>query len=169
MALSWEKVGRAIADSAPVLGSVIGGPAGGAVGALIASTLGTSADPDAVMEKLKSDPEALLKIKQLEADERDQIRNWQLETLKAELADVQSARTTHAAHWMPAAITIALTIMVTAMGSALIFYVVPPENKDIAVYLFGQIVGTFTTAVAYWIGSSRSSSNKDQLLLAARG
>lgn len=164
MASTWEKVGRAIADAAPALGGLIGGPAGGAVGALIASTLGTSNDPDAILAKIKADPEALLKIKQLEADERQHIREMQLQTLNAELADVQSARTAHADHWMPSTITMILALMVAIMGWALLCYEVPIANKDMAVYLFGQITGTFTTAVAYWIGTSRSSHNKDKLL-----
>lgn len=164
MGISWEKVGRAVADAAPILGSVLGGPAGGAAGALIASKLGTSNTPEAIMEKLKTDPEALLKIKQLEADERQHIREMQLSTLQAELADVQSARAAHKDHWMPATITIILALMTTAMGIALLYYEVPTANKDMAVYLFGQITGTFTTAVAYWIGTSRSSHNKDKLL-----
>jgi len=164
MASTWKKVGRAIADAAPVLGSVIGGPAGGAVGAMIASTLGTANDPEAILAKIKADPESLLKIKQLEADEREHIREFQLQTLQAELADVQSARNAHKDHWMPSVITMILAAMVIAMGWALLYYEVPSANKDMAVYLFGQITGTFTTAVAYWIGTSRSSHNKDKML-----
>jgi len=111
MAFDWSKLGRAVADSAPILGGLLGGPAGGAAGALIASTLGTASNPEAVLEKLKQDPSVMLQIKQLEADERESIRAWQTETLKAELNDVQSARQTHASHWMPSAITIVLGIM----------------------------------------------------------
>lgn len=164
MASTWEKVGRAIADAAPVLGSVIGGPAGGAVGAMIASTLGTSASPEAVLEKIKSDPEALLKIKQLEADEREHIREIQLQTLQAELADVQSARAAHKDHWMPTCITLVLAAMTTTLCWALFKYQIPNENRDIAVYVAGQIVTGFLTAIAYWIGTSRSSHNKDKML-----
>lgn len=169
MAIDWGKVGRAIADSAPILGSVLGGPAGGAVGSIVASTLGTSASPEAVMEKLKADPDAMLKLQELERTRAKDLQDFQLETLRAELADTQSARAAHATHWMPSAITLALTVMVCAMGGSLLFYAVPPENKDMTVYLFGQITGTFTTAVAYWIGTSRSSLNKDRMLLDKAG
>jgi len=160
--MSWDKVGKAIAGAAPVLGSLIGGPAGGAVGALIAQALGTSSEPEAIMAAIKKDPDALLKIKQLEAQEREHIREMQLQTLQAELADVQSARAAHKDHWMPATITNVLALMVAVMAVALLTHAVPAENKDMAVYLFGQITGTFTTAVAYWIGTSRSSHNKDK-------
>lgn len=162
--LNWEKVGRAIADSAPVLGSVLGGPAGGAVGTIIASTLGTSADPDAVMEKLKADPDALMKIKQLEKEERAELRNWQLEILKTELADTQNARAHHSTHWMPAALTVFLTCMVCAIAYWVVFHKIPYENKDMAVYIFGVVTGAWSTAVAYWIGTSRTSFVKDQVI-----
>lgn len=168
MAFNWEKVGRAVADAAPILGGLLGGPAGGAAGALIASTLGTSADPEAVLERIKQDPDTLMKIKQLEADERQHIRELQISTLQAELADVQSARQAHSGHWMPSAITIALALMTVAVGIGLMGFEVPVANREMAVYLLGQITGLFTGAVSYWIGTSRSSANKDAALLGGR-
>lgn len=164
MSKSWDKVKNFISGAAPILGGLVGGPAGAAAGALISSAIGVENDPEAIMKKLETDPEALLKVKQLESDEREHIREMSLETLKAELADVQSAREAHKSHWMPSAITLALTLMVCAMGAILVLYPVPAENKDMSVYLFGQITGTFTTAVAYWIGTSRSSHEKNKLM-----
>jgi len=163
--MDWSKVGKALADSAPVIGSLLGGPVGGAAGALIASTLGTANDPAAVLARIQSDPDTLLKIKQLEQDERDSLRNWQTLTLQAELADLQSARQAHAGHWMPSAITVCLAIMACAMASALIYLPIPETNRDLAINYAGQIFGLFGGAVAYWIGTSRSSRDKDQLLL----
>ncbi len=163
MSKGWDKVKQFISGAAPVVGGLVGGPAGGAVGALIASALGTENDPEAIMKKLETDPEALIKLKQLESDERQHFLDIQLSTLQTELADVQSAREAHKSHWMPSAITLALTLMVCAMGALLVMYPIPTENKDMSVYLFGQITGTFTTAVAYWIGTSRSSHEKNKL------
>jgi hypothetical protein len=163
MSKSWDKVKQFISGAAPVLGGLVGGPAGAAAGALISSALGVDNDPEIVMQKLQADPDALLKLKQLESDERKHLQEMQLETLRAELADVQSARESHKSHWMPSVITMMLTIMVCAMGALLVMYPIPAENKDMSVYLFGQITGTFTTAVAYWIGTSRSSHEKNKL------
>jgi len=163
--MDWSKVGKAVADAAPLLGGLLGGPAGSAAGALIASTLGTASDPDAVLKRIQQDPEIMLKIKQLEQDERDSLRNWQTLTLQAELADVQSARQAHAGHWMPSAITVCLAIMACAMAAALIYLPIPATNRDLAINYAGQIFGLFGGAVAYWIGTSRSSRDKDQLLL----
>lgn len=163
MSKGWDKVKQVISGAAPILGGLVGGPAGAAAGALISSALGVDNDPEQVLQKLQADPEALLKLKTLESEERKHLQEMQLETLRAELADVQSAREAHKSHWMPSAITLALTLMVCAMGALLVAFPVPAENKDMSVYLFGQITGTFTTAVAYWIGTSRSSHEKNRL------
>ena len=162
--MDWKKVGKAIADSAPVLGGLLGGPAGGAAGALIAATLGTANDPEAILARIQSDPDTLLKIRQLEADERQHIRELQLSVLQAELADVQSARQAHAGHWMPSAITVCLAVMACAMAAALIYLPIPATNRDLAINYAGQIFGLFGGAVAYWIGTSRSSRDKDQVI-----
>jgi hypothetical protein len=118
------------------------------------------------MRKIQSDPVVMMQIKQLEADERQHIRELQIQTLQAELADVQSARVTHANSRMPAAITICLGIMTAAALSCLVYVPIPDNNRDLAINYGGQIIGLFGTAVAYWIGTSRSSANKDAALLA---
>jgi len=163
--MNWEKVGKAVADAAPILGGLLGGPAGSAAGVLIASTLGTSPTPEAVLERIQSDPSVLLQIKQLESDERQHIRELQIQTLQVELADTQDARKNHATHWMPSALTIGLTLMVCAMVYAIVFTEIPASNKDMAVYIFGVVTGAWTTAVSYWLGTSRSSATKDQMLV----
>lgn len=160
----WKQIGKAVADSAPILGGLLGGPAGSAAGALIASALGTSGDPDAVLAKIKSDPAVMMQIKQLEADERQHIRDLQIQTLQAELADVQSARVTHANSRMPAIITVCLGVMTIAALSCLVYYPIPDNNRDLAINYGGQIIGLFGTAVAYWIGTSRSSAAKDAII-----
>lgn len=46
--MDWRSVGQAVAGVAPELGAALGGPAGAAVGILIARELGTQATPEAV-------------------------------------------------------------------------------------------------------------------------
>ena len=62
----WEKIKDTVASVAPVAGSLLGGPAGGAVGGLIASALGVDNDPDEVAKAIRTDPAAALKLKQVE-------------------------------------------------------------------------------------------------------
>lgn len=72
----WDKVLELIGDAAPVVGTMLGGPAGAAVGGLVAKALGVDNTPEAIEEALKSNPDALVKIKEIEASkELAQLEN----------------------------------------------------------------------------------------------
>ena len=62
----WDNIKNIIGASAPVLGTLIGGPAGTAVGTLISKTLGVDNTPEAIELALRNNPDALLRIKELE-------------------------------------------------------------------------------------------------------
>jgi hypothetical protein len=68
MSWNWDGVKNVVSKSAPLLGAALGGPAGGAIGGAIASILGVENSPDAITEELRKNPDALLKLKGLEAD-----------------------------------------------------------------------------------------------------
>jgi hypothetical protein len=67
-----------ISNVAPILGTALGGPAGGLVGNLISHALGgiDISKPQDIQKKIESDPNAIIKLKELEA----------------QVADVQNAR-----------------------------------------------------------------------------
>ena len=72
----WDKVLELIGDAAPVVGTMLGGPAGTVVGGLVAKALGVDNTPEAIEEALKNNPEALVKIKEIEASrELAQLEN----------------------------------------------------------------------------------------------
>jgi hypothetical protein len=48
-------------------GALLGGPAGGAVGAMIASALGVDKNPDSVAKAIRADPQAAIKLRQIES------------------------------------------------------------------------------------------------------
>ena len=64
---AWDKIKDVVGSVAPVAGSMLGGPAGGAVGSMLASALGVDNTPDAVADAIKTDPQAAIKIRQIEA------------------------------------------------------------------------------------------------------
>ncbi|EGR4262723.1 hypothetical protein DDO82_01980 [Vibrio cholerae] len=82
----WDKIKSLIGGAAPLVGSLIGGPAGGTVGVLIADALGVENTPDAIEAELLRNPDALLKIKQMESDERIRLRE-----LSYQQAEIESA------------------------------------------------------------------------------
>lgn len=64
--MSWDKIKEVIGNSAPLIGGLVGGPAGAGIGAIISSALGTDNNPDAIYKELTSNPDAILKLRELE-------------------------------------------------------------------------------------------------------
>ena len=164
--MDWKQVGNtAIAVGAPLLGGALFGPAGAAVGSIIAGKFGVSPDstPDQVMAAITGDPEAALKLREIETTHVERLQELENERLRIETADVQSARSVHQHHWMPSAITMVMCAMFGAIVGALFIWAIPGENKDIVVYMAGQVSGILTSCVTYWVGSTRASANKDMI------
>jgi ABC-type enterobactin transport system permease subunit len=70
----------------------------------------------------------------------------------------------HRGQWMQEALTIALAAMVAGMVAALMLIETPKSNESVIYLIAGQLIGAFATAVAYWLGSSKSSADKQRAL-----
>lgn len=165
--MDWKQVGNAVISvGAPLLGGALFGPAGAAVGSIIAGKFGVSPEstPDQVLAAINGDPDAALKLRQIETTHVERLQELENERLRIETADVQSARNVHQHHWMPSAITMVMCAMFGAIVGALFIWAIPGENKDIVVYMAGQVSGILTSCVTYWVGSTRASANKDSLI-----
>lgn len=71
--MDWSRVRDIIGSAAPVLGTVLGGPAGAAIGGIVAAALGTDNTPEAVIEKLNNDPEAMVKVLEIESNQKVEL------------------------------------------------------------------------------------------------
>lgn len=162
--MDWKAVGRTIARSAPSLGMALGGPAGGAIGGLVAAALGTPATPDAVAHAVSADPDAAVKLRELELRHAEVLATLAAQQYEVQLADVQHARTTHRESKMPAVLTLALFGLVAGLVAALMWIPTPASNAEVIYLITGQIIGAFATAIAYWLGSSRGSAEKQRAL-----
>lgn len=90
--MDWKDIAGAIGKHAPLIGTLLYGPAGGAVGGLVASVLGVGATPDEVAQALTTSPDAAVKLSQLEVERQTRFQELATEQAKAELvAAVQSA------------------------------------------------------------------------------
>ena len=69
----WDKVKGIIGSAAPVVGTLLGGPAGAAMGSIIADTLGVANEPSAIERALEKNPDALLKIGFMKDDKADHM------------------------------------------------------------------------------------------------
>lgn len=84
--MDWKDLAATVGKAAPLLGTLIGGPAGAAVGGIVASVLGTAATPDAVSQALAVNPDAAVKLAQLESDERVRLQQMTFAHADAEIA-----------------------------------------------------------------------------------
>ena len=91
--MDWKDLAGVVSKAAPVLGGVLGGPAGVAVGGLVATALGTDASPDSVSAAILRDPQAAIKLKELETNSRVQLQQL---AVTAEQNRLQAAAAQHA-------------------------------------------------------------------------
>jgi hypothetical protein len=160
--MKWSDIKDLLGSAAPLLGTVVGGPAGAAVGSMIASALGVEDNPKAVSEAIKNDPDAFIKLKQLELDNDKDLRSQAFKILDIELKDVQNARENNKYSCMPMVICLALTAMVTLGATGLFMLNIPDANKEIAYLLFGTLLAKWGDSIAYWVGTTRSSAEKSK-------
>ncbi|SFF16994.1 hypothetical protein [Methylobacterium sp. yr596] len=172
--MDWSSLGGQLAQiGLPALGTLLGGPLGGTVGAVvgkgIAAALGVAPTPEAVSTAVAADPSgSAVKLAEIEAETKRQ---------DAYLADMANARAmqlglvqTHS--WvsnMPAVVTLLIFAAWIVLTVAL--YFVQSEIPERVYQLLSQAYGASNlalgTAIAFWLGSSRSSQQKDTQLTAA--
>ena len=165
--MDWKGVGNAVIKAgAPLLGGALFGPAGSVIASIISGKFGVSPDatPDQVLTAIKGDPDAALKLRQIETTHVERLQELENERLRIETADVQSARNVHQHHWMPSVLTLSLMVMFACAFNALLFMVLPDGNRDMVNFMLGQLSGWLSGAVVYWVGSTRASANKDSLI-----
>lgn len=71
--MDWKEIGSKVADFAPVLGGLLGGPAGASIGAIVSATLGTKNNPADVMAAIAGNAENALKLKKLEQEHKTEL------------------------------------------------------------------------------------------------
>ena len=91
--MNWSDIGGIVGRAAPIVGTLLGGPAGAAVGALVASALNVPNDPDAVSVALAGSPDAMVRIQELQLTARVELEKLavQAETIRLQAAGAQYA------------------------------------------------------------------------------
>jgi uncharacterized protein YcbK (DUF882 family)/soluble lytic murein transglycosylase-like protein len=164
---------------APLLGAVLGGPPGLAAGAisLVTKGLGISSNSSLndIVKKIEKDPEAAIKVKQLEVSYQQYLVSVRLQMDQAEYADRASARSrevditkaTGKRDWAPSLIGGFVVVTFTLIICVLI--VNPPKKDDLNQgyqslinVLVGALAAGYSTVLGYYFGSSVGSRGKDQ-------
>ena len=133
--------------------------------------LGTD-DPSGIEAAIARDPNAALQFKtaliQAEAD----ARRLEHEAILAQIRDVQSAReqTVRLAEAKsPIAYGAVLVSAIVLVGFAVMLWLVireevPANQRDMVNLLLGTLAGMASSVVAYWVGSSNGSMQKNAAL-----
>ena len=176
----WKDVAKVVSTAAPLLGSLLGGPTGAAVGTavkLVASALGVGPEPEEVMKAIQADPEALAKLRALELKHQEQLAKLALEQERARLADIASARQREVEIVRATGkrdinlYLLAWSVVAGFFGLcyALMRIQLPPNSNDVIFMLFGALAAGFGQVLQYFFGSSKSSAEKTHLLMAKGG
>lgn len=164
---SWDGVKEVVGKAAPLLGSALG-PAGGAVGTLIAAALGTENTPDAVGAAIKADPQALLKLQQLEKEHERELTRMMLESETARLTEINKTMRVEAAandgfvrRWRPTfGYMVALTWLIQSVAIAWAM-VGSPENAAALINAVTALTPMWGIALSI-LGINISSRSRDK-------
>ena len=143
-----------VSKFAPAIGTALGGPLGGLAVSAIAEKLGVEDEVEAVTKAIKADPEAAMKLKQLELDK-----------FKAVLADKDSARnreatiaTSEKAPLINKLVSpvLALIVVVAWVGIqyTLLNTTVPQEMRELVARVLGTLDGALMLILSYFFGAS---------------
>lgn len=160
---------------APLLGTALGGPLGGAAASFIADKLGIESKTlEAVGEVLnggKLSPEQISGLKLAEIDFQKFLEANKIAVEVLDAGDRKDARDLQktAPSFVPALLTCFVVGAFTATLVLLLKFDVPATNRDIVVYMIGQLSGGFTSALAFWLGTTRDSGRKTELLAQSPG
>ncbi|MBN8960586.1 MAG: hypothetical protein J0H71_05595 [Rhizobiales bacterium] len=171
--MDWSTIGPLVAQAAPTIGSLLGGLIpfpGGAVlgqvaGKILAEALGVPPTPEAVNAAITTGDPATVNAALASADAKMQM---ELEKHKADLADVQDARSTNlelvkagsSIGYAP----IVVSLVILAGFLVLSFLAMKPDlagvRTDVTLFLLGSWSGYTAAVVTYWLGSSAGSADK---------
>ena len=165
MAKAKDIFKKVIGSVAPLVGTAIGGPFGGLATTILREAFGTDDDADIERQIAASSPEALLKLRTAEQAMAVKMKELDIDKEDLYLKDRQDARAlAKATSVLP---QLALTfVAIFAFGTVLYVMVlkgeiIPPENKDLVIFLVGQL-STFTgMGFSFFLGSSKGSSDKN--------
>jgi hypothetical protein len=152
---------KLLGNIAPALASIVAGPLGGMAVSAIASKLGVEDTVEAVTKAISADPDAALKLAQIDLDK-----------LKAEYANTADARAMQVTALNQSDVfskrfTMYLTtfwsVAATVYIGFITFSVIPDKNIRFADTILGFVLGTvLATMLNFWFGSSIGSKEKDK-------
>lgn len=181
--MKWSDIGNMVGKAAPLVGTLLGGPAGAAVGSLVAAALNVNSDPESVNAALVGNPDALVRIQELQVNAKIQFQQLavSLETTRiqaegaqyvAEAADRDSARKLAAAQpndvVRPTLTFVMLAGSLFIVGAILLGVATEVLRDPIVAATAGTILGVWLSmtkdTVAFWFGMTKESQKQNAIV-----
>lgn len=174
--MDFKKLGKTLAAKGlPLIGTALGGSVGGTVAEMITNVLGLDegATEDEILKKIEADPEALLKLKQLQANKELELKRLSISEDQMYLLDTQDARKSQVEREKATGkpdYNLYILAWVNVIGfflivGILIFAKIDANADNVLYMLLGVLATCYAKIVSYFFGSSKSSSDKTKLLI----
>ena len=155
---------------APLVGTALGGPLGGAAAAFIADKLGIQEKTVEAVSKVLNDgkltPEQIVSVKQAELEFKKFLESNKIKLEEIAAADRGSARdmlkTTRS--YVPATLTFGITAgyFVVLIGMMLKWFEV--ADSQVMLIMLGQLGTAWGVTIAFWFGTTSGSKDKTEML-----
>jgi hypothetical protein len=150
--MNWNEVGSLIGKAAPLVGSLLG-PAGTLVGGLVATALNCEATPEAVSQAIKNDPEAFVKLKELELQHKERLEGMAFKYAETAITQVNTTMRAEAKsegklqrNWRPLwGIISAVAFLEAVTFVGILGYKAVIGGDMNALNMIPQLVGAFAT------------------------
>lgn len=166
---SLKEVGQTIVKlGAPLLGSVLAGQAGATVGQMVASLFGGDVnDPQELIRRINNDGEAYLRLREMEAKERENLQRLAVlqsihemqeanENLRLNNENTANARENNTKHEtiFPQFLSFLIFFLFAFCIYWVAAYTQDTQDRDVLYLLLGAVSTSFGAVVNYWLGSS---------------
>jgi hypothetical protein len=179
MKINLHTLTQSIAHVAPLLGNALAGPGGAAVGQVIAAKFGGDLNkPEALQQLIQKDPDATLKLKQIECDHEVELQRMTLQAVTQEQQIEASDRSSAREREIELAklpkverdqsllfLAYAVTLGVFLGLAGLFFCAVPEGNQHVVFGLVSSMATVWIAVMGYFYGSSMGSRIKDAGLI----
>lgn len=162
-----------VGKAAPILGNAILPGIGGPALSMIAKIFGCDPEPESVYEALKNaTPEQVLAMKDMENKHEERLIELATEETKLHVENTKDARNREIEITKITGkrdINLYVLAWLVVLGffglmSLMIFVDIPETNIGPVNQLFGALAAGFAVVLAYFFGSSKSSSDKTKLM-----
>jgi len=155
---------------APMIGTALGGPLGGAAAAFVADKLGLESKTiEAVNEVLQSGQmtsEQITQVKLAEIEFQKFLKDNNIKIEEVHAADRADARKMHAMirSPMPAILSLLVTVGYFGVLLGMMTDLLNVKDSQALLIMLGSLGTAWGMVMAFWFGTTRGSSDKNEML-----